>query len=634
MTKRPPRAPRPPLPIVIVGHVDHGKSTVIGRLLFETNSLPEGKAESVRATSEKRGMPFEWAFVLDALQAERDQGITIDTTQIRFQTKARRYILIDAPGHVEFLKNMITGAAQAKAALLVMDAEEGARDQTRQHAFLLHLMGLETIAVIINKMDRVGYQERRFQELRDGIGRTLHEMNLKVSGVIPVSAREGENIAAPSAHMAWHRGETLTALLDSLPDAPSESEKPLRFPIQDIYKFDERRIIAGRIESGRLKEGDRLLFSPSNKSAVVSSLESWPPREGRGFSAEAGEAIGVMLDRQLFLERGELASHQSDPPFLSDVFRARIFWLGRHPLTPSVSLVMKRATSEFSVVLQSVERVIDAASLEEVSGERVSRNQVADIILRAPSLQALDSFGENGLMGRFVLLDGRDIAGGGVVSLDGYADQRPILEARMRDVSRVSHKVSPRERELRARHRGGVLWLTGLSGSGKSTLAFALEKVLFDLGYGVYVLDGDNIRHGLSEDLGFSVEDRSENIRRVAEAASLFADAGFVALVSFISPMRSDRARARGIIPNFHEVYVSADLETCEARDPKGLYKRARGGEIEDFTGVSADYEVPEEAELVLETGVEGVEDSLRRLVEYVEGRFRLVPEGVSDYEI
>ncbi|MCS7268181.1 MAG: adenylyl-sulfate kinase [Geminicoccaceae bacterium] len=613
-----------PLPIVILGHVDHGKSTFVGRLLFETGSLPEGKLEAIRASSARRGMPFEWAFVLDAMQSERDQGVTIDTTQIRFRTALRPYVVIDAPGHKEFLKNMVTGAARAEAALLVVDAQEGVQEQSRRHGYLLHLLGIREIAVLVNKMDLVDYSAERFGAVAEDFRAYLAELGLEPRAIVPVSAREGDNLLRHSPRMPWYQGPPVVAVLDSFPYAALPVDRPLRMPVQDVYKFDQRRIVAGRIESGRLRVGDRVLFSPSNKTARIKTIEAWhvpePPSE-----AVAGQSIGVTLDQPIFVERGEIMSHESDPPLLTNVFKARVFWLGERPLTIGSTYKLKLATSEATVTVEAIEKAIDTAELKPLPPERIERNGAGEIVLRSKRLLALDEFRANPRTGRFVLVEDYVPVGGGIVSMEGYPDQRQLVTVRASNISAVGHAVSRAARAARNGHKGGVLWFTGLSGAGKSTLALALERELFAKGYQVYVLDGDNIRGGLCRDLGFSPEDRAENIRRVGEVAALFADAGFIAISSFISPYRSDRQRAREAAgENFHEIYIKADLAVCEKRDPKGLYKRARKGEIKDFTGISAPYEAPENPELVVPTDELGLEDCLALLLRYVEEHFRL----------
>ncbi len=613
------KTPVAPLKIVIVGHVDHGKSTLIGRLLHETDSLPEGRVEELRRVSEKRGMPLEWSFVLDALQAERDQAVTIDSTQIWFKSAYRDYVIIDAPGHREFLKNTISGAASADAAVLVIDAEEGVREQTRRHSYVLHLLGQRQIAVAVNKMDLVDFDVDRFAALKAEITGYLEEIGLAPTFVVPISAREGDNLVVPSDSMGWHDGPTLMDALDRFAAPSAPVDRPLRFPIQDVYKFDHRRIIVGRVESGILRVGDTLRFSPGNKTARVKSIEVWGKQRGPR-SAKAGEVVGFTLDEQIFVERGDVASHDVDLPALSNVFRASLFWIGSKPLTVGGSFKMKLATGESTVTVQSIERVVDTQDLSGQNSDAVQRNEVAELVLRSREVLTLDEFGQGAATGRMVLVDGYDTVAGGVLSMRGYPDQRSLFQVKSSNLTEVEHLLTPRSRAWRNGHYGAVVWFTGLSGSGKSTLAMHVEKRLFNKGFHVYVLDGDNVRRGLNADLGFSPDDRAENIRRIGEAAALFADAGFIVITAFISPYRSDRDRARQAAGDaFHELYIAADLETCERRDPKGLYKRARAGEIEEFTGVSAPYEPPEKPELVVDTARSDVEGCVDDIVAYIE---------------
>ena len=594
-------------------------------LFHDTGTLPEGKIEAVRAMCEKRGMPFEWAFLLDALQAERDQGITIDVSQIFFRTALRNYVLIDAPGHREFVKNMITGAAQAEAAVLVVDAREGVQEQTRRHAYLVHLLGIRQIVVAINKMDMVQYAEARFQKVAADIRDYFADLGLDLQHtlMIPVVARDGDNIVSGSQHMRWYDGPTLEGALDELQPPVTSLELPLRLPVQDVYKFDDRRIIAGRIESGFLRKGDTLLFSPSNKKARVASIEAWNA-EDPVMATRAGQSIGVTLDEQIFVERGEIVSLETNPPMLTNVFRGRIFWLGRDSLVPGARYKMKLCTGEYQVEVEKIERVIDVQDPGSNEQNHVERNAIAEVVLRSRRTLALDPFDYNMYTGRFVLVENYDIVGGGLINMDGYADQRR-QGIKSTNIFRVEHRVPIEERWKANGHKGGILWMTGLSGAGKSTLAFSLEQHLFRRGYLVYVLDGDNVRHGLCSDLGFSPQDRVENIRRVGQAAELFARAGFLVLTAFISPYRADRDRVRAIAPDiFHEIHIAADLETCEMRDPKGLYKKARKGEIHEFTGVSAPYESPILPELRVDTTRSTIEECLAQLDEYVSSNFAL----------
>jgi bifunctional enzyme CysN/CysC len=625
MTKLSESAVRDLLRIVIVGHVDHGKSTLVGRLLHDTNSLPHGKLEEIKAMSDRRGMPFEYAFLMDALQAERDQGITIDTSQIWFNSDKRNYVIIDAPGHKEFLKNMITGAAQSDAALLIIDAVEGVREQSRRHGYLLHLLGIRQVAVAVNKMDMVAYSKARFDEISAEFSSYLNDLGVTPTFILPVSAREGDNIVTRSSAMPWYAGPTIVDALDCFVSEPLSSDLPLRLPVQDVYKFDERRIIAGRIESGRVNVGDEIMFSPSNKTARVKTLEVWPETLALPAFATAGYSVGLTLDEQIFVERGDTISHVRNAPIETDVFRARLFWLGHEPLTIGKTYKLKLNTTEAQVQVQKIEAVIDTGDLSSANATEVARNQVAEVVLRSRRMLALDAFNDQPATGRFVLVDEYDISGGGIISMEGYADQRQLITQRSTNIVKVEQGVSDDERARMNGHRGGVIWFTGLSGAGKSTLSVELERRLFHKGYSVYVLDGDNIRFGLNANLGFSPEDRSENIRRVGEVAALFARAGMIALTAFISPYRSDRDRARAAMPErFHEIYVRADVQTCETRDPKGLYQKARRGEIKEFTGVSAPYEEPETPQLIVDTARCSIEECVAQLIAYIEANFSL----------
>jgi len=612
--------------LVFVGHVDHGKSSLIGRLLYDTDSLPEGKFEELKAMSERRGMPLEWSFLLDAFQAERDQAVTIDTTQIQFKTDRRDYTIIDAPGHKEFLKNMVTGAANADAAVLVVDAREGVQEQTRRHGYLLHILGIKQVAVAVNKMDLMDFDEQRFADVTQEVTTYLQSIGVEPTYFVPISARDGDNIAERSSRTPWFEGRTVLEALDSFHVLTIPTEQPLRLPVQDVYKFDDRRLIAGRIESGILRTGDTILFSPSNKTVRVRSIEAFN-RDPNPVEARAGECVSITLDEQLFLERGEIASHEDNAPRLTNVFKGRIFWFGHEPLEAGKTLKVKLATREARVTVQAIDSVIDTDTLAAKPAEQVERNQIAEVVLRSKQVLAVDEFHEIMRTGRFVLIDGYDAVAGGVLSMEGYPDQRRALQVKSTNVYSVEHRVPAEARHERNGHIGGVMWFTGLSGAGKSTLAMEVENHLFRKGYQVYVLDGDNVRRGLNANLGFSPDDRAENIRRVGEAAALFADAGFIVITSFISPYRADRERARAAgRGQFHEIYVHADLETCEKRDPKGLYRRARAGEIQDFTGIHAPYEHPVDPELVVDTTGEPVESCAQKVLEYVEQQFSLHP--------
>src|ERR1700726_4599489 len=369
---------RPQVRIVIVGHVDHGKSTLVGRLLHETGSLPEGKLEMLKAVSARRGMPFEWSFLLDALQTERDQGITIDTTQIRFRTGSPDIVLIDAPGHAEFLRNMITGASQADGALLIIDALEGVRDQTRRHGYLLHLLGVKQVAVVVNKMDRVEFSAARFAEISDEISAHLTGLGVTPLAVVPISARDGDGVAALSPRIRWYNGPTVVDALDQLEPARPPERLALRLPVQAIYKFDDRRIVAGRIESGALAAGDEIVIMPAGKIAKIKSVESWPVTPLKS-EQTAGRSVGITLDRELFIERGDVIAHVGDSPRDTRRIHARIFWLHDQPLATGASILVRLGTRETRATVVAIEKAVDPGELSRVVTKSIARNHVGEI---------------------------------------------------------------------------------------------------------------------------------------------------------------------------------------------------------------------------------------------------------------
>ncbi len=613
------------LRVVFVGHVDHGKSTLIGRIFYDTKSLPDGKVEQMQAACKQENMEFEYSFLLDALLEEQAQNITIDTTQIQFKTAKRPYVIIDAPGHKEFLKNMITGAASADAAVLLIAANEGVQEQSRRHGYLLSLLGISQVVVAVNKMDLVDFSEARFNEVVGEYQAFLKQIGLEARQFVPVSARNGFNVdAAAPNEMPWYNGPTITQMLDTFEPPKSLAELPLRFPIQDVYRFDDRRIIAGRIEAGSLKVGDTLVFSPNNKTSVVASIEKW--NAPKSDSAVAGESVGITLTEQVFIDRGHVASHEKDAPIESNRFKARLFWMGKRNLNVGERTKIKLTTQELDAEIVSVEKIIDASTLDIAASGRdyIARNDVAEVTIQTRGPLVMDNADRNALMGRFVIVDNRQVAGGGIIFGGTYLDRTKV---KSQNIFWSEGQVTAKHRALRNGHKGAVVWLTGLSGSGKSTLSHALERELFNTNHHVYVLDGDNIRHGLNSNLGFSAEDREENIRRVAEVAKLMADSGTIVITAFISPYRADRRRAREVALQggceFIEVFVNAPIEVCEQRDPKGLYKKARAGEIKDFTGISAPYEVPADPEVTVHTDRDSLEESIARIMEFLKPRLR-----------
>ena len=613
-----------PLRVVFVGHVDHGKSTLIGRILHDTGSLPQGKIEEIRKACAAEGMEFEFAFLLDALLEEQKQNVTIDTTEIPFRTPRRRYAIIDAPGHKEFLKNMITGASRADAAVLVIGANEGVREQSRRHAYLLSMLGIKHLIVVVNKMDLVDYSEERFREIEQDYRKFLVDLGLEAHAFIPASAKEGENVARASMKMKWYCRANVLEALDLLEPQKPDVDLPLRFCVQDVYRFDGRRIVAGRIETGTLQVGDQLVFSPANKSSIVATIERWKaPANG---PALAGDSIGITLSEQIFVERGYVASHENETPIETNRFHADLFWIVREPLRVGRFYDVRLATQEVKCQIVSIERVMDSSTLETKTHgrEQLERNEVGRLIIQTRGPLVMDNHDRIPNLGRFVIVDDRKICGGGTIFGGVYTDRQVT---KSQNIFWTEGKITARARALRSDHRGAVVWFTGLSGAGKSTLAQALERDLFHRGMHTYVLDGDNIRHGLNSNLGFSPEDRVENIRRVSEVAKLMADAGAVVITAFISPYRMDRRRAREIAlegnAEFIEVFVDAPLEVCEARDPKNLYKKARAGEIREFTGIDAPYEAPEDPEIVVRTDQQTVDESVATILEQLLPRLR-----------
>ncbi len=609
------------LKIVIVGHVDHGKSTLVGRLFHDTDSLPDGKIEAIRKASEAEGMEFEYAFLLDALLEEQEQNITIDTTQIHFRTKRRSYVIIDAPGHKEFIKNMVTGAANADAAILLIDAAEGIQEQSRRHGYLLSMLGIRQVLVAVNKMDLVGFDQRRFLDIQDAYTAFLAQLGVAPSHFIPISAKHGHNITQPSSSMHWYDGPAILQALDSFEPPGTIGNLPLRFTVQDVYRFDARRILAGRIESGSLSVGDEVVFWPDRKRSKIRSIESWgaktPPT-----TATAGQSVAITLEEQIFAERGHIASHPEKPPIEAREFKANIFWLHENPLVLHAPHALRLATQEVEARVTAITRVLDSATLAVAEEPRleIRKNEAAEVVLRTRRPIAFDNNDVVNATGRFVLLEGARIGGGGIIVGAEYVTAAsPAVSSD--NITWTVGSVTRETRMIHFGHRGIVLWLTGLSGAGKSTIATALEARLIERGIGAYVIDGDNLRHGLCADLGFSPGDRKENIRRAGEVARMMADSGLVSIVSLISPFAADREQVRMTCERsgvpFAEIYVNAPLSTCEARDPRNLYKKARAGEIKGFTGIDSAYEPPPHPEIVLNTAEETIAQSVQRLYEF-----------------
>ena len=551
--------------LVIVGHVDHGKSTLVGRLLSDTGSLPEGKLEFVQDICDQQGKTFEFAFLLDALQEEQEQGITIDTSQIFFHTPKRKYVIIDAPGHKEFLKNMVTGAADAEAALLLIDAKEGVQEQSRRHGYILKLLGLTQVAVVINKMDLVGYDEKVYSKIKKEYSNFLKSLGVEAKEFIPVSAKLGINIAELKDEMPWYKGPTVLNMLDQFEKKPRPDHLPFRFPVQDVYKFDERRIIAGRVESGKLKVGDRIIFSPSNKQAVVKTIEAWSVNE-QPVSATSSESIGFTLDEQIFVERGNVCTLREELPIVSTTFDANVFWMGQHKLEKGRKFIIKLNTQEVECEVQEFKKAIDASTLETLSNQNyIAKNDVAELTLKTRSPVAFDLFGSIATTGRFVLVDQYDVCGGGIITTYTPTTKEDKLrdEVRTRDFNWIKSDIKPEERAYRNGHRAVLILITGDPGSGKGPLARTLEQNLFENNFQSYLLDRRNVNLGVSADLKqpeATIEE--ESARRLGEVAKLFLDAGHVVISTSNAFHREDQEDLKLLANPYQVIEIQISSKT------------------------------------------------------------------------
>lgn len=606
--------------IVIVGHVDHGKSSFIGRLLYDVGEIKNDKLIELKKASKKRGVDFEFAYLLDALRDERDQGITIDTTRIFFKSNKRKYVFIDAPGHKEFIRNMISGASSADIAILIVDVSEGVKQQTKKHTYLLKLLGIEEIIIVFNKMDKINYDEKKFLEIKSELNLFLSNIEVECHSSIPISSKFGDNLIKKCNKMLWYKGKPFIKILDEFQTKKNLLSNHIRFPVQDIYKVGDKRVIVGKIESGRISQGTELLFLPSNEKARVKTLEIWPNADKEYFK---GDSIGFTLDEPIFVDKGNLASDLKTPPKLMNRFEANVFWLSEEKINFKKKYTMKINTGVYEVFINKVKNVLNTDNLELKTNTTVSKNDVCELVIHSSHLIPMDDYFFFKITARFCLLDDMQIVAGGIIDLKNYPDQREKIFNLGNNVIPENYNINEIDRAIKFNHRPGIIWLTGLSGAGKSTIAKNVEKKLFDRNFNIFTLDGDNLRIGLNKNLNFSPEDRTENIRRTSEVAKLFAQAGFIILVSLISPYRSERKKARDIRPEiFREIYIKASVEVCAKRDVKGLYAKAKRGEIKNFTGISSPYEEPEKPNLIIDTSKEEVEESISKLEKFIIDEF------------
>jgi bifunctional enzyme CysN/CysC len=594
-----------PLHLIVCGQVDHGKSTLIGRLLFETGSLTDAKIQEIEQAALKRGSEMEWAFALDSLQIERSQGITLDTTRIWLKREERDVVIIDAPGHHELLRNMLTGAATADAALLLVDAMEGVTLQAKKHAELLGLLGISQVLVLINKMDAIGFSEHTFNTLVDEC-RSIFKRNIPA---IPISAKQGENITVPSAAMLWYEGSPLLPAIDALQTRSVSVDAPFRMTVQDVMRVDSERVLVGRISSGSVQLGDVLYFSPSGSTATLKSFKSWPDGGAPKTVGHVGESVALVLETPVFCDRGEVISGNENPPIWLSKISATIVWLAAKTLQLHDVLSLRIGTQTLY------------AEVMRMDVEVLHTNDIGRVGLKLRGVAVVDSAQQCVELSRFVLVDTNgQICAAGFVDLAEAVNERHAKTVRKSDhITPFDQPISAAMFEERNGHKGGIFWFSGLSGAGKSTLAIELQKLLFARGKQVIILDGDNMRKGLSRDLGFSEQDRRENIRRAAEVAHLLADSGIIVLTAFITPTEEDRELVSACAPDtLYHIYIKADLDLCESRDAKGLYKLARAGKIAEFTGISAPFEEPVFPDFIVDTSLP-LAECITKLLGYIE---------------
>lgn len=536
--------------IVIVGHVDHGKSTVIGRLLADTGSLPQGKLAQVQAMCERNARPFEYAFLLDALKDEQAQGITIDAARCFFKSAARDYIIIDAPGHIEFLKNMVTGAARAEAAVLVIDAREGVRENSRRHGYLLSMLGIRQIAVLVNKMDLVDFDMSVFERIRQEYSRFLEEIDLHPLGFVPISAREGVNL---TSRADWYQGWTVLEMLDSFSKQAGKEEQPFRFAVQDVYKFteegDDRRILAGTIETGSVTVGDSVVFLPSGKQSRVKSIESFnrPPAT----TATAGQAVGFSLTEELYVRPGEIMCRIGQrSAMVTSKLRVNIFWLGKAPMIPGKKYKLKLATARTPVYLTEIRRVLDAADLKTEKGKNeLERHDVGECILETMKPLACDLSTQIEGTGRFVIVDNYEIAGGGIV-LDSVSSEPSLLKEHIaeREAAWERGSVLLHHRETRNGHKSKFVLLTGLSSDYVRAVGKTLEKRLFEAGFSAYYLGISSMDKGIGSDVADAFDRREETVRRLGELARIMTDSGAILIAAFPNADRHELKMLRALV--------------------------------------------------------------------------------------
>ncbi len=596
------------------GSVDDGKSTLIGRLLYDTKLIFEDQLLAIERDSRKHGTTGEdidLALLVDGLQAEREQGITIDVAYRFFTTERRKFVVADTPGHEQYTRNMATGASTADLAILLVDARKGIVTQTKRHSFLVSLLGIRHVVVAINKIDLVGYDEAAFERIKADYLQFADSFGFDTLAAIPISARFGDNVSSLSERMPWYQGPTLLDYLETIEIERDLTSRPFRMAVQWVNRPNlDFRGFAGTVASGTVRPGETVVVASSGKEARVDRIVTM---DGDLSEARAGEAVTLTLDREIDISRGDLLVPPTHRPEVADQFAAHIVWMVEEPLFAGRPYLIKVGTKTVTATVTDIKHRIDVNTFDHLAAKELHLNEVGFCNVSLSEPVAFDPYEANRETGAFILID----------RLTNQTVGAGMIWFALRRATNIHWQALDVDKTARADLKGqkpAMLWFTGLSGSGKSTIANLVEKRLHAMGRHTYVLDGDNVRHGLNRDLGFTDADRVENIRRVAEAARLFVDAGLIVLVSFISPFRSERRMARELVEKeeFVEVFVDTPIEVCRERDPKGLYKKAEAGQLKNFTGVDSPYEAPEAAEITIDTVSGTPEAHAERIIAYL----------------
>ncbi len=608
------------LRFITCGSVDDGKSTLIGRLLYESKMLFEDQLTALEADSKKLGTQggnLDFALLVDGLAAEREQGITIDVAYRAFATSKRKFIVADTPGHEQYTRNMATGASTADLAIILMDARKGVLVQTRRHTFIAHLLGIKHLVVCVNKMDLVDYSKDVFEKIEADYRAFAAGLGVTNITLIPASALKGDNIIDRSTAMPWYRGATLMAHLETVSVGHEDLGKPFFLPVQWVNRPHQNfRGFSGTIASGSIKPGDAIRVLPSGKTSTVQRIVT---HDGDLSEATAAQAITLTLTDEVDVSRGDIICASKTPAEVSDHFEVQVLWMDAEPLLPGRPYIIKAGTKTLPGSIEKIKHKVNVNTLEETAAETLALNEIGVCNMELDASIAFAPYTDNKSLGSFIIIDRftNNTVGMGLIN---FALRRAA------NIHWQATDVSKQSRAALLKQKASVLWFTGLSGSGKSTIANLVEKKLHAAGQLTYLLDGDNVRHGLNRDLGFTDVDRVENIRRVAEVARLMADAGLIVLVSFISPFKSERlmARERMAEGEFIEIFVDTALAEAEKRDVKGLYAKARRGELKNFTGISSPYEAPENPELHIETSSLTPEAAAELVVAWLKQRGRL----------